>query len=80
MVLGALTNFFLSIERTLSSRNGQLEKGGQIIIVIGILMVFYDSATLDTSRATDFERNVYNPFYLSREWWQRVLGDIVYCF
>lgn len=40
-------------------------------------MVFYDSATLDVSKATDFERNVYNPFYLTREWWQRVLGDIV---
>ena len=66
MVLGALTNFFLSIERTIKAANGQMEKGGQILIVIGIFMIFYDSATLDTSKATDFEKNVYNPFYLTR--------------
>lgn len=23
-----------------------------------------------------YKYNVYNPFYLTREWWQRVLGDI----
>jgi hypothetical protein len=77
MVLGALTNFFLSIERTLKSTNGQLERGGQLMIVIGIVMVIYDSVTLDVSKAGEFEWNVYNPFYLTREWWQRVLADLV---
>ena len=43
-----------------------MERGGQILILLGIFMVFYDSATLDTSKATDFEKNVYNPFYLTR--------------
>lgn len=47
------------------------------MIILGIFMVFYDSATLDTSQATEVQWNVYNYFYLTREWWQRILGDIV---
>ena len=77
LVLGALTNFFLSIERTVRKANGQMEKGGEILIVAGICFVIYDSMTLDVSKATDFEWNVHNPFYLTRTWWQRVLGDLV---
>ena len=49
MVLGALTNFFLSIERTFQKKNGGMEKGGQILIILGIVCVIYDSISLDVS-------------------------------
>jgi lipid II:glycine glycyltransferase (peptidoglycan interpeptide bridge formation enzyme) len=54
-----------------------MENGGQIIAVLGIIFVIYDSISLDVSTATDYEWNVYNPFYLTRKWWQRVLSDLV---
>lgn len=66
MVLGALTNFFLSIERTFKKKNGSMEKGGQILIVLGIVCVIYDSISLNVDEKTDFEWNVINYFYLTR--------------
>lgn len=54
-----------------------MEKGGQILIVIGIVCVIYDSVTLNVDEKSDFEWNVYNYFYLTRNWWQRGLGDVV---
>ena len=60
MVLGALTNFFLSIERTFQKKNGSMEKGGQILIVLGIVCVIYDSISLNVDEKTDFEWNVIN--------------------
>lgn len=54
-----------------------MEKGGQILIVLGIVCVIHDSITLDVSEKTDYEWNVYNYFYLTRNWWQRGLGDVV---
>lgn len=77
MVLGALTNFVLSIERTIRGQNDQMEKGGEILICFGIGFIIYDSVTLEVDKTTSFEWDVYNPFYLTREWWQRVLGDLV---
>jgi hypothetical protein len=54
-----------------------MENGGQIIAVLGICFVIYDSISLDVSTATEYEWNVCNPFYLTRKWWQRALSDLV---
>lgn len=45
--------------------------------MLGILLVMYDSYIVDNSSVADFRREVVNPFYLDREWWQRILADLV---
>jgi hypothetical protein len=78
-VLGSLTNFFLSFERLCQGKSGRMENGGQLIVVLGIIFVIYDSISLDDTKATDYEWNVYNPLYLTRRWWERPLSDVVLC-
>lgn len=50
MVLGALSNFFLSVMRMINGeKNHELEKGGQVMVLIGFFMVMLDSYTLIVS-------------------------------
>lgn len=78
MVLGALSNFFLSVMRIISGeKNHELEKGGQVMVMIGFVMVLMDSYLLVPSEEPQAVWNVINPFYLTREPYVRVLADIV---
>lgn len=77
MVLGSLTNLYLSLERTWKGKSTKMEIFGSCAVFLGMLFVMYDSATVDVSAATDYEWKVFNYFYLTRKWWQRVLGDLV---
>lgn len=43
VVLGALSNFFLSVGRTLRGQNHQFESGGQVLVVLGVLLVIQDT-------------------------------------
>lgn len=78
MVLGSMTNFFLCIERALQNRSNRMEIAGLLAACLGIMFVVYDSISLDVGSATDFEWRVFNYYYLTRTWWQRVLGDLVH--
>lgn len=46
LVLGALSNFFLSIHRKITKSNHEVEGGGQLLVILGIILVIYDSITL----------------------------------
>ena len=76
-MLGSLSNFFLSIHRSITKSEHNLEPGGRYCVILGIILVIYDTYRLDTSTATDYERNVIDPFYLNREWYTRVIADLV---
>lgn len=77
MVLGSLTNLYLSLERTIKLKSSRMEIFGAGVVILGMLFVIYDSIQLDVEKTTDFEWKVFNYFYLTRKWWQRVLGDLV---
>lgn len=49
ILLGSLSNFFLSATRTFKkgSKKIELEVVGLILVIFGILLVFIDSVTLD---------------------------------
>lgn len=46
IVLGNLSNFFLSIGRSLNKNSHDLESGGQVLVVLGILLVLHDSVSV----------------------------------
>ncbi len=77
IVLGSLANFFLSIGRSLRGTSHDVQSGGQLLIVLGILLVLNDSFQLDVSKATPQEYTFINYFYLSRTWWERIVFDFV---
>lgn len=77
-MLGSLSNFFLSVMRMINGeKNHELEKGGQVMVMLGFLMVMQDSYLLNPSTEPGYVWNVINPFYLTRHPWQRVCADIV---
>jgi TRAP-type mannitol/chloroaromatic compound transport system permease small subunit len=45
LVLGSLSNFFLSLGRSWRKSSHDLESGGQILVIGGIILVVYDSIT-----------------------------------
>lgn len=45
IVLGSLSNFFLSLGRSYNRVNHELELGGQVLVCGGLLLVIYDSIT-----------------------------------
>lgn len=47
IVLGGLSNFFLSISRSLRGQNHQIESGGQVLVILGILLVVQDTLMVD---------------------------------
>ena len=53
IVLGALSNFFLSLGRTWRSQNHQFEIGGQVMVTLGLLLAFQDTITVDASDISD---------------------------
>jgi hypothetical protein len=54
LVLGSLSNFFLSIHRSITKSEHELEPGGRYCVILGILLVIYDSYSLQPQAATDF--------------------------
>lgn len=42
-MMGSLTNFFLSLNRSANSSAHPLEPGGQIFVILGILFTISDS-------------------------------------
>lgn len=78
MVLGGLSNFFLSVMRMLNGEsNHELEKGGQVMVMLGFIMVMQDSYLLNPALEPAEAWHVINPFYLTRHPWQRVASNIV---
>jgi hypothetical protein len=46
IVLGTLSNFFLSIHRSITKSEHDLEPGGRYCVILGIFLVMYDSYRL----------------------------------
>lgn len=80
IVLGALSNFFLSLGRTWRSQNHQFEIGGQVMVTLGLLLAFQDTITVDASDISDRDLQSQNTFFLRRTWWERFGADIVIIF
>jgi hypothetical protein len=47
IVLGGLSNFFLSITRTLRKQSHHIESGGQILVILGVTLAIQDSIMLN---------------------------------
>jgi hypothetical protein len=77
IILGSLSNFFLSIHRSFTKSEHDLEPGGRYCVILGILLLMYDSYNLPPDVIRDVDRHTINPFYIDRKWWQRILADLV---
>ena len=77
IVLGSLSNFFLSIGRSSRNSSHDLELGGQMLVVLGVAMVFIDTIRFDPAYLTPHDYDVNNTFYFSRTWWERLTFDVV---
>ena len=83
MVLGGLSNLFISLYNIFkgrsSSKNGghEMEIGGHLVVLIGIILVMCDSYTLDVELEPHDCKTLINPLYLRRTKWERVMSNIV---
>lgn len=77
IVLGSLSNFFLSLGRSWRKSSHDLESGGQILVMGGLLLVIYDSITFGPEQISEYDYEVNNTFYLRRRWWERITFDLV---
>jgi hypothetical protein len=66
LVLGSLSNFFLSINRSINHSTHSLEPGGQIFVIVGIIFTLSDSYRLETDNEHTSAWEVINPYYLTR--------------
>jgi hypothetical protein len=66
IVLGSLSNFFLSIHRSLTKSEHDLEPGGRYCVILGILLLMYDSYNLPPDVIREVDRQTINPFYIDR--------------
>ena len=77
MFLGSMANFFLSIGRTTRGNGHDLEPGGQLLILMGVILVLIDTWTLRVDAVDPRAYNFINYFYLERERAQRIAADLV---
>jgi hypothetical protein len=47
IVLGGLSNFFLSISRSLNKNSHDLESGGQVLVIIGVGLVIHSTLSVN---------------------------------
>jgi hypothetical protein len=64
--MGSLSNFFLSLGRSWRRSSHDLESGGQILVVGGIILVLYDTCTYGYKHINDYDYGAGNTFYLGR--------------
>jgi hypothetical protein len=76
-VLGSLSNFFLSLNRSWNHSSHVLEPGGQLFVIVGLIFVMYDSYTINIAESPHEIWDVINPWYLTRLPYQRVIADLV---
>jgi hypothetical protein len=69
IVLGGISNFFLSIGRAFRGQSHNIESGGQILVVFGVIMAIYDTLTITPESHTAADHNSNNTFYMRRTWW-----------
>lgn len=69
MVMGSLSNFFLSIGRSRRKSSHDLESGGQMFVVLGIALVLTDTFQFNVQYLTPEDYTVNNTFYYNRAWW-----------
>jgi hypothetical protein len=77
--LGNLVNFFLSLDRRARKAGHDLEIGGQVLVIVGIALVFQDAYFLSSSESTEEEKSYLNHLYLERSTGKRILADLVTC-
>ena len=76
-MLGSLSNFFLSLSRSSRKSSHDLELGGQMLVVLGVAMVIFDTLRFDPAYLSPHDRDVNNTFYFGRTWWERLTFDLV---
>jgi len=70
IIMGSMSNFFLSLGRSWRKQSHELEAGGQILVLGGISLMLYDSCTYGYNKQiTEYDYGVSNTFYLGRKWW-----------
>lgn len=67
--MGSFSNFFLSIGRSCNKSSHDLEYGGQMFVVIGVILVLTDTFQFDADYLTPSDFTVNNQFYYKRKWW-----------
>lgn len=77
IVMGSLSNFFLSIGRSWRKSSHDLESGGQMFVVLGIVLVLTDTLKFTPESLGPDDYTVNNTFYYNRKWWERLTFDLV---
>ena len=77
LVLGGLSNFFLSINRATKGKSHELETGGQVLVILGIVLLFKDTVSLDINDVPEEYLTTGNHLTYHRTWWERLAADIV---
>jgi hypothetical protein len=77
IVMGSLSNFFLSLGRSWRRSSHDLESGGQMFVVIGIMLVLTDTLKFNPEYLSPDDYTVNNTFYYKRTWWERITFDLV---
>lgn len=77
IVLGSLSNFFLSIGRGFRNQTHSIESGGQVLVIMGVLLAVYDTISVGIEDISVRDNQTANTFYMRRTWWERVAGDLV---
>lgn len=69
IVLSSLSNFFLSIGRGFRSQTHSIESGGQVLVVLGLIIVVYDTIMYTSEHYSGVDHLSRNTFYMHRTWW-----------
>ncbi|KAL4426749.1 hypothetical protein ABPG74_006527 [Tetrahymena malaccensis] len=80
MLLGSLSNFFMSAIRTFKrgSKKIELEVVGLTLVIIGVLLVFVDSITMDELQSDKRYQGFDMVDFLNKPWWVRIIvGDFL---
>lgn len=77
IVMGSLSNFFLSIGRSWRGESHDFESGGQMFVILGVALVLSDTIKFNPSSLNDNDFTVNNMFYYNRSLIERIAFDLV---
>jgi hypothetical protein len=75
--MGSLSNFFLSLGRSWRGESHDFESGGQMFVILGVVLVLSDTIKFNPSSLNDNDFTVNNMFYYNRSLIERIAFDLV---
>lgn len=80
IVMGSLSNFFLSLGRSWRRQSHDFESGGQMFVILGVILVISDTIKFSPSFLNESDFTVNNTFYYNRPLIERLTFDLVSIF